>query len=77
MTIDSYEKYVLTFVQAWEKEKERLAAVAEQERLTAEDAESTGEWLAYRQALRDFPELPGFPGDGGGTGTPWPIAPRA
>lgn len=29
----------------------------------------------YRQALRDMPELPGFPWDGGGALTPWPDMP--
>lgn len=30
---------------------------------------------AYRQALRDLPEQPGAPWDGGGELTPWPIKP--
>lgn len=32
---------------------------------------------AYRAALRDLPDAPGAPWDGGGTSTPWPIAPNA
>ena len=31
----------------------------------------------YRAALRDLPDAPGAPWDGGGTSTPWPIAPNA
>ena len=30
---------------------------------------------AYRQALRDMPETPGAPWDGGGEATPWPEQP--
>lgn len=30
---------------------------------------------AYRQALRDLPDQPGAPWDGGGELTPWPIKP--
>lgn len=33
--------------------------------------------IAYRQALRDLPALPGAPWDGGGTRTPWPANPLA
>ena len=32
-------------------------------------------WRVYRQALRDLPEQPGFPWDGGGEATPWPAEP--
>lgn len=32
-------------------------------------------WTAYRQALRDMPGMAGFPWDGGGDNTPWPIRP--
>lgn len=32
---------------------------------------------AYRAALRDLPDAPGAPWDGGGTSTPWPTAPNA
>lgn len=31
---------------------------------------------AYRAALRDLPEQPGAPWDGGGEATPWPIMPE-
>ena len=31
---------------------------------------------AYRAALRDLPDAPGAPWDGGGTSTPWPTAPN-
>ena len=31
--------------------------------------------VAYRQALRDLPEQPGAPWDGGGELTPWPVKP--
>lgn len=30
----------------------------------------------YRAALRDLPEQPGAPWDGGGEATPWPIMPE-
>ena len=30
---------------------------------------------AYRTALRDLPDQPGAPWDGGGELTPWPIKP--
>lgn len=30
-------------------------------------------YRAYRQALRDFPQEDGFPWDGGGPKTPWPV----
>ncbi len=33
-------------------------------------------WVAYRQALRDLPSQEGFPWDGGGEETPWPIKPQ-
>lgn len=33
--------------------------------------------LAYRQALRDMPQQAGFPWDGGGDMTPWPVAPAS
>ena len=32
---------------------------------------------AYRAALRDLPDAPGAPWDGGGSATPWPTAPNA
>lgn len=32
-------------------------------------------WAAYRQALRDMPQVEGFPWDGGGELTPWPVKP--
>lgn len=32
---------------------------------------------AYRTALRNLPDQPGAPWDGGGASTPWPIAPNA
>ena len=31
----------------------------------------------YRAALRDLPDQPGAPWDGGGTATPWPAAPAS
>ena len=31
----------------------------------------------YRAALRDLPDQPGAPWDGGGEATPWPAAPAA
>ena len=31
--------------------------------------------LTYIQALRDVPAQSGFPWDGGGDGTPWPVKP--
>ena len=31
---------------------------------------------AYRTALRNLPDLPGAPWDGGGTETPWPELPK-
>ena len=31
---------------------------------------------AYRAALRDLPDQPGAPWDGGGTETPWPVKPE-
>lgn len=31
---------------------------------------------AYRQALRDLPDQPGAPWDGGGDKTPWPELPK-
>lgn len=31
---------------------------------------------AYRTALRDLPDQPGAPWDGGGTETPWPVKPE-
>ena len=32
---------------------------------------------AYRAALRDLPDQPGAPWDGGGAATPWPTRPNA
>ncbi|MFI3272771.1 MAG: phage tail assembly chaperone [Pseudomonadota bacterium] len=34
-------------------------------------------WLTYRQELRDLPSEDGFPWDGGGYDTPWPVEPVA
>ena len=39
---------------------------------TLTDAQRT-KLEVYRQALRDLPSQPGFPWDGGGSATPWPI----
>lgn len=39
---------------------------------TALDAERQGKVRAYRQALRDLPQMDGAPWDGGGSETPWP-----
>ena len=37
--------------------------------------EELGNIRTYRQALRDLPDQPGAPWDGGGELTPWPIKP--
>lgn len=38
--------------------------------------EELGIIRAYRQALRDLPDQPGAPWDGGGDETPWPVIPQ-
>lgn len=39
------------------------------------DAAQRALWVAYRQNLRGLPQVEGFPWDGGGTQTPWPVQP--
>lgn len=38
--------------------------------------EELGNIRTYRQALRDLPDQPGAPWDGGGNETPWPAIPQ-
>lgn len=43
---------------------------------TTLSADEYAAWLAYRKALRDLPSVEGFPWDGGGEETPWPVEPE-
>ncbi len=38
-------------------------------------ADEYAAWLAYRKTLRDMPSADGFPWDGGGEDTSWPVEP--
>lgn len=40
------------------------------------DGDKKAEVLAYRESLRNLPDMPGAPWDGGGSQTPWPPMPE-
>ena len=58
----------------------RDARLAATDKYMLADYPISGDNLAlvkeYRAALRDLPEQPGAPWDGGGEATPWPIMPE-
>ena len=59
----------------------RDARLAQTDKMLLPDYPITADALekvkTYRAALRDLPDQPGAPWDGGGTATPWPAAPAS
>ena len=81
---DTYREYMLPGIRAFERA--RLAACAWLVERHRDQLASCGEttltdagylnWLAYRQALRDLPQQPGFPWEGPDDPVcPWPAEP--